>query len=276
MESADRYRRMIEAVDAQAERVQQLIDQETRWEHMAGRFRVDPRRDLDPNTRAIAEYLQPGDALVDVGGGAGRVCLPLARRCREVVNVEPSKAMGREFMESAAEGGVSNARIVPARWMEAEVEGDVAVVANVTYFVADIVPFIEKLNREMRRRVIVCVWSTPPPMRNAPLFELAHREPQARCPGHRELLDVLWDMGLLPDVRVLPGPFTRHGAKSPEAVIDGWLQDTMPRDPDTCRARLEPHIAELTEQTESGYIARRPAAMREMLITWQTRQGPGV
>lgn len=271
MESADRYRRMIEAVDAQAARLQQPVDQESRWEHMAGRFRVDPRRDLDPNMRAIAEYVQPGDVLVDVGGGAGRVCLPLAGRCREVLNVEPSPAMGREFTESAAEAAIVNARIVQAPWMETEVEGDLAVIANVTYFVADIVPFIEKLNRDIRRRVIVCVWSTPPPMRNARLFEIAHGEPQAPCPGHRELLDVLWDMGLLPDVRVLPGPFTRHGAKSPEAVIEGWLQDTMPRDPQTCRARLEPHIAELTEQTESGYIGRRPAAMREMLITWETR-----
>ncbi len=271
MESADRYRRMIEAVDAQADRLQVPFDQEDRWEKMAGRFRVDPRRDLDPNMRAIAEYVQPGDVLVDVGGGAGRVCLPLASRCREVVNVEPSRAMGREFRESAAEVGITNARIVQAPWMEAEVEGDLAVIANVTYFVADIVPFIEKLNREIRRRVIVCVWSTPPPMRNALLFEAAHGEPQARCPGHRELLDVLWDMGLLPDVRVLPGPFTRHAAKSREAVIDGFLQDTMPRDPETCRARLEPRIAELTEQTESGYVGKRPAAMREMLITWETR-----
>jgi SAM-dependent methyltransferase len=40
--------------------------------------------------------------VVDVGGGAGRYSLPLASRCREVVNVDPSAAMGAAFAANAA------------------------------------------------------------------------------------------------------------------------------------------------------------------------------
>ena len=91
--------------------------------------------------------------------------------------------------------------------MEAEgIEGDVAVTCDVTYFVRDIVPFIERMQSVARRRVMICVWSEPPPNRGADLFRRVYGEPLSPMPGHRELLPVLWDMGVLPDVRVLPNP----------------------------------------------------------------------
>ncbi|MCZ2109556.1 MAG: methyltransferase domain-containing protein [Dehalococcoidia bacterium] len=271
MESAERYRAMVEAANAQSARLRGPIDAEARWDRMANRFRLDPRRQLDANMQAIAEYVEPGDVVLDVGGGAGRVSLPLALRCREVVNVEPSHAMAREFRESATEAGITNARVVEAGWMEADVDGDLAIVANVTYFMADIAGFIEKLNRDIARRVIISVWSVPPPMRNAPVFAVAYGEPQARCPGHRELLDVLWEMGLLPDVRVLPEPFMRHPSRSREAAIQGWLNDATPPNPDECRTRLEARFEQLFEEMNGGYVVRRDLPTREMLITWETR-----
>jgi hypothetical protein len=51
-------------------------------------MKADPRRPLDPNLEIIASYVQPDDVVIDVGGGAGRISLPVALRCREVINVE--------------------------------------------------------------------------------------------------------------------------------------------------------------------------------------------
>ena len=69
---------------------------------MAQIFRMDPDRDLE----VIASYLRPDDVFIDVGGGAGRVCLPLAQRYREVVMVEPSPGMGAEFDAIRKEAGI--------------------------------------------------------------------------------------------------------------------------------------------------------------------------
>ena len=55
---------------------------------------------------------------------------------------------------------------------------------------------------------MITLWSEPPPCRGAPLFKLAHDEEQEQLPGFRQLLPVLWEMDILPDVLVLPdGPW---------------------------------------------------------------------
>src|SRR5713101_6868151 len=75
-------------------------------------IKSDARRSLDPNLQLIADYIEADDVIVDVGGGAGRVSLPLALRCKEVINIDPSLSMGVGFAANAAQAGISNARFV--------------------------------------------------------------------------------------------------------------------------------------------------------------------
>jgi hypothetical protein len=267
------YRRQVDRVAVQAKRLQVPETSEDRWSRMASRFRMDPNRALDPSLETIASYLQPGDVLVDVGGGAGRVSLPLASRVSEVVNVEPSPGMCEQFAASAADAGITNARAIQGGWMEARgVTGDVVLVCNVTYFVRDIRPFIEKLAAAARRRVIISVWSVPPPDRNAPLFEAVMGEAKRPVPGHRELLAVLWEMGILPDVRLIPGGFPAFGPVPPDrdAAMRQWLSDLRPLKEKRVRRRLEKRFDELFEQRDEGWVPVFRPPMREMLITWPT------
>ena len=205
MSAATDYAARHDAAAAQQSRVFGPDPLSDPWGADAEFFRLDPNRDPEPNLQIISSYLRPEDVLVDVGGGAGRTCLPMARHCREVVMVEPSPGMGVEFDASRREAGISNAQRVQADWMDAaNIEGDVVFTGCVTYFVRDIVPFVEKLAAAARRRVMITLWSEPPPCRGGPLFKLAHGEEQEQLPGFQRLLSVLWEMDILPDVLVLP------------------------------------------------------------------------
>ena len=155
MGAVEDYAAMIEAVVSQNERLHGPPSPDVWGGVTAKRFRADPKREMDDNFQVRASFVRPEDVFVDAGGGAGRIGLPMALRCREVINVDPSPGMGQEFQESMAEAGIANARFVLADWLDSDgvrsgVAGDVVHASNVTYFVRDIDRFIRNLEAAAR------------------------------------------------------------------------------------------------------------------------------
>ena len=281
MTAAETYAARIDAGRVQRARLHGAPPPNDPWAGpIAQRFRADPHRQLDANLAVLASYIQPEDGLLDVGGGAGRVALPLALRCREVTVVDASPGMGAECTAGAAAAGITNARFVHANWLEAEgLHGDVALTSNVTYFVREIVPFSEKLASAARRRVMITVWSVANPNQNAALFRLVYGEEPVGVPGYRELLPVLWEMDILPEVHVLPGipqvPGGNMGARlpqTPEDAIQLGLQGQWLGPQDHARARrlIEERFSELFVSSPEGFRPLWRQEAREMLITWET------
>ena len=280
MSAATDYAARHEAVTTQHSRIFGPRPPSDFWGAMAQLFRMDPSRDLDPNLDVVASYLRADDVFIDVGGGAGRVCLPLARRCREVVIVEPSQGMGAEFDAIHREAGIRNARRVQAEWMDADdIVGDVVFAGCVTYFVRDIVPFVEKLVASARRRVMITLWSEPPGCNAGPLFRLAHGEPQEPQPGFRELMSVLWEQNILPDLLVLPGvPWWENDNRENDnhvsredaterALNGGWYRH---EDRERVFGIVEDNFDNLFIRGPGGFRQNWNRPLRELLITWET------
>jgi SAM-dependent methyltransferase len=247
-------------------------------------MRADPRRPLTPNQEAIVGFIEPQDVVVDVGGGAGRYSLPLALRCREVINIDSSAAMGRAFLANAVAAEIPNVRFVAADWEAIDApDGTVALVNHVTYLTRDIVQFIKKLERAGSRRVIITVHAPPPTHRHDRLFELVHGEPEARAPGHEALMAVLWELGILPDLRMLGGvPRGERPRSSRREAIDAAVENFKgeqwafwPYEPALQRRIeevLEAHFDLLFAAGPEGFVPTWPDYGRDVLITWR----PGV
>ena len=274
--AAETFAAMVRATEAQAASAASRPSVGERWSLGANRFREDPNRENE-TLQALLSFIQPEDVVLDVGGGAGRY-LPLARRCREYVNVEPAAGMGAQFEAAVKESGLSNARWQQSDWFDADIEGDVTFCANVVYYIENIVPFLAHLDAAARRRVMIVMHSVPPTNVGAALYRQVHQREQALAPSHRELLPVLWDMGILPEVRVLgPSDFIVERARF--ATRQEAIEAVLPAGQDASeleapRQRLEQHFDELWSPVEGGYM-RRPIGTaagisRVLLITWET------
>ncbi|MDE2374209.1 MAG: class I SAM-dependent methyltransferase [Hyphomicrobiales bacterium] len=285
MTAAEHYAARVEAVLAQRRRLRGV---EPAGDTFGGLpadhplLKADPRRPLDANLQSLADLIEPSDTIVDVGGGAGRMSLPLALRCRSVINVDPSPTMGAAFVANAKAAGISNVELVQDDWIAVSPpQGTVALVNHVTYLTRDIVPFIEKLERAGTRRVILTVNAPPPPSWNRKLFQLVHGEAEEIVPGHAELMNVLWEIGRLPDLTMLPPQNARYIVPLPNrmaaltyavqrAANEQWAHwPATPAFEARARAAVEQHFDDLFAPGADGFTPRWIDLGREVLITWQ-------
>ena len=270
--AAERYQAVHDAALA-ADRFADHRRRADHWADLAELFRLDPHRPWDGNLHAIASHLLPTDVLLDVGGGAGRVSLPLAGQVREVVLVEPSEGMRSQFIQSRDKAGIANARVSPDWWIDSTETGDVAVTSDVVYFVRDIVPFVTKLHNSASRRVIVCIWQPTPGDMDNELLRVLFDERPSPWPGLPELAAVLWEMGLLPDIRVIQqAPWwipEADGGLSESLAID-LAMSRLARDDAATRRKVEANLDLIFERSPNGLSPRWLSGAREVMITWET------
>ena len=285
MSAADRYAARVDAVLAQRTRLRGPAAPGDAFADLPPDhplLKTDPLRQPDPTLELILSYLESDDVILDVGGGGGRNSLPLAMRCREVVNVDPSANMLAAFRATARRVGIHNAIAVHGDWLTLDPvpQGTVALVNHVAYLTREIVPFIQKLEQAASRLVIMTVGDPPPPSRNRAAFQVCYEEASEPVPGYVELLDVLRELGIEPEVHLLPVlPMTTDPAPTYEAAVRlavGQLRGHQwafwPLDPEleaVARRRVEARFTELFDETAAGFRPRWTVPGREVLITWQ-------
>ena len=247
------------------------------WGEMAELFRLDPLRPLEGNLGALSEYVRETDCLVDVGGGAGRVSLALASSVSHVELVEPSDGMRAQFIAARDEAGITNAQASGDRWMDSAATGDVITLSDVTYFVRDIAPFIAKLHNSAARRVMITVWNPTPGDMHGGLYRTLHGKAPAPLPGLPQLAPVLWELGILPDIRPLPDLPWWY----PEALgglsYDGALTfalSALDTDDEDDRNLIESKFDLLFQRDSAGLAPRWLTSAREVLLTWETSGNP--
>ena len=245
-----------------------------RWEPFSSFFKADPRRTDDGEVNRLAQEVTPATTLLDVGAGAGRFALPLALRCKQVTAVEPSPSMGATLRHLAAEAGIENVTLVASPWEEAEVEpADVVLSAHVIYALEDIGAFVMKLAAHARQQVFMPTFMRPPRARYAPFWRLVHGEDRRELPGAAELMQVLWELGIYPNLEMYaPIPFRPF--KDWQQALD-TLRSRLFVTPDTePDVRLQQAMRDLLSPTPTGYVIKGILPGRLALISWRPASMP--
>jgi SAM-dependent methyltransferase len=242
-----------------------------RWEAASPFFKAKPRRTDDVEVNRLLQEINPSATVLDVGGGAGRFALPLALRCQHVTVVEPSPSMRESLRQIALEAGIDNVTIVAKRWEEAEVNpADVVISAHVIYLIKDISTFVVKMVEHARDKVFMPTFMRPPMARYAPFWRWVHDEDRAELPGAAELMQVLWEMDIYPNVEMFERiPF--RAFKNWQTALD-TLRQRVHVTPDTAEdARLQKAMHALLMKTPNGYVMQGISPGHLALISWRPR-----
>lgn len=189
----------------QVERAREVDDPADFYAPVAHHFRIDPRRTDDAVLNLLLEHARDGETWLDVGAGGGRYALPLALRAREVVAVEPSRAMVEALLEDARSAGITNVRAIGERWPLAGRPpiADVSLMAHIGYDIAEIGAFIDAVEVSTRRLCLAVMGQSAMTTVATLFWHAIHGERRVALPALPELLTVLLARGRLPEVRLV-------------------------------------------------------------------------
>ena len=207
------WRALQHAAAEQGERMREQAPPADEWGAMADIFA--PGRDAypAPELPLLEALARPDDHWLEVGAGAGRLAIPLARRVRRMSALDRSPGMTARLREEAAASGLDNFEVLPATgWPPPGVPGDaapivdVALTASVLFFIEEIGAFLDALEGHARRLCVVVLMDRMPGTPLEPLWSGLYDEPPAELPALREFLAVLGARGRTFDLRATQPP----------------------------------------------------------------------
>jgi len=174
----------------QVERFREVPDGADFYSPVRSLFRADPTRTDDPILGALLGLVRSGERWLDVGAGAGRFALPIARALDpsggSVVAVDASPSMLEGLREIAEDYAIENVRTVEARWPPADpgaFDADVALIAHVGYDVEAIGSFLDAMEVAAGRLCVAILADGSPGAAAHPFWPPVHGEERIELPA---------------------------------------------------------------------------------------------
>jgi len=250
----------------QVDRLREVPDGPDFYGPISALFRADPLRTDDEVLDLLLAEVRPEETWLDVGAGAGRFALPVARRVHEVVAVDASPKMLEALREIAVEHGIGNVRTITARWpMTDPPPADVALIAHVGYDIEAIGPFVNALEIAARRLCLAVLTERQPASTIDPFWPLVHGEERVGLPALPAFLSLLAARGASPEVTYLPRPPARYGTF--EEVLAFARRQTWVRPDGEKDRRLVALLRERAIETDEGFTLAAPET-RVGVVRW--------
>jgi CTP:molybdopterin cytidylyltransferase MocA len=243
----------------QVDRLRETPDGQDFYATVSSIFREDPHRAGDPVLDALRAHVRPGDSWMDIGAGAGRYALPLARTVRRVVAIDPSTSMLGALRAGMTEHGIANIDVIEGRWpavLDAEptiarvVPADGSLIAHVGYDIEAIGPFLDAMEIGTRRECVAILMERSPASIAEPFWPPIHGERRIALPALPAFVDLL----------------RARGRKARVEMIESRRRSWASRD------ELESFVR---RQTWVGPGTAKDRTLQELIDRWLVRHDDG-
>jgi SAM-dependent methyltransferase len=223
----------------------------------------------DPLLNFVLKKIDTTDTVVEIGPGAGRWTIPLAKTAGSVTAIEPTSGMVDMLRENIRNAGLSNVTILSQTWEDASPQiHDNVICAHGMYGSPDLAMFVRKMERFSRKR---CYMAMRMPPADGILGELSleihgcrHDSPDAVI-----AYNALYTMGIYANVLV-------------ENDIANWVNTTLENAFHRVKKHLHLETSGAYDELIYSALNRRlnfsngvyswPDGMRSALLWWHLRR----
>ena len=141
--------------------------------------------------------------------------------------------------------------------------------AHVLYFTPDVVPFVRKLHEHALRECMVVIRVDQAGSGTGPLYEELHGEPVAPEPSFIDLYNLLYQLGIVADVRIAEGRNSMSSFASIDQAEASVTQSLAPAD-EAARAKIRPFLEANLIAGPEGELVFKGAQRRVAIVSWRT------
>lgn len=246
------------------------------WDSRASLFNKRVMKNKQRSNSQVAMLdLTSSETVLDVGAGTGRLALPMARLAKSVTALDQSAGMLACLQENMAAEGLENIRCIQKSWQDVsleELEPHDVVLSSNSLGVYDLKEALGKMNALARRAVYIFTFSDG--KRDDGFRQFLSKGKEAKDVGHGRqeigpagyliIYNLLADMGILADIKVMNWQSDEHYSSLDDAVAE-WRQMHE------VAAENEPDLREFLSQRlvkdEKGLCMHRHH--KQVLISWQ-------
>ncbi|GMO52582.1 MAG: class I SAM-dependent methyltransferase [Termitinemataceae bacterium] len=198
----------------------------------------------------ICSSVHRGGRVLDIGAGPGNIAIPVAKIASHLTAVEPAHGMAEVLTEQIAIENIRNILLINKKWDDIDIDDLIPpydlTFASFSLGMIDLQASIEKM-MEVTLGTIIIFWHAGIQswaQEAMEIWPLLHNEPFYPVPESNIIFNLLYSMGIYPDVKVLRHKrkvvydtfekalqtyAARYDAKEPEqiCILEDYLQKKL-------------------------------------------------
>lgn len=192
--------------------------------------------------------LKPEYTVLDVGAGAGRLAIPIAKRVRHVTAIEPSKLMFDFLKSNVKKASIQNLTAINLSCEDMNLEEDLqphdVVFASYSLFMADIADVLQQMNKLAKKCVYLFV-SASQWMDDDLQKIVNNRVSPIKSSDYIYIYNILHDLGIIANVEIWDSKSTYSYESLDDAVTKfGDNYDVTPDKRPELKLYLNKHLVE--------------------------------